>query len=294
MQFQKISLQNPPWGMGSIASSMPISGTLIQFLPTMSWLRLSYAWYKHSQFEHGCDLDLRHMTLKPLNSTSSCCGGHLCLVLRFNNQSSFANYNLATNFQQQKLPVTLAYDICNTSTCHGGHSFEEIDGYECLKNRYGGLWPWPYRLGFVQDKSSRCVNQENGYTLKQNFPINFPFYINLWPFAWTYIIHWLFSTPAQWYENRKDGVTMILPESETVDHPRKREEKTQNTDSHNTIKLEQLTQLERTINTPQYKEGVNTKHHTSLRKIKHWIRKSPLYTVCGHLHLLQHLWRGNI
>ena len=30
---------------------------------------------------------------------------------------------------------------------------------------------------------------------------------------------------------------MTLPETETVDHPRKREEKTQNTDSHNTIKL---------------------------------------------------------
>ena len=45
---------------------------------------------------------------------------------------------------------------------------------------------------------------------------------------------------------------MTLPESETVDHPRKREEKTQNTDSHNTIKLEQSTQLERTITTPQY------------------------------------------
>ena len=34
---------------------------------------------------------------------------------------------------------------------------------------------------------------------------------------------------------------MTLPESETVDHPRKREEKTQNTDIHNTIKLEQPT-----------------------------------------------------
>ena len=30
---------------------------------------------------------------------------------------------------------------------------------------------------------------------------------------------------------------MTLPEAETVDHPRKREEKTQNTGSHNTIKL---------------------------------------------------------
>ena len=46
---------------------------------------------------------------------------------------------------------------------------------------------------------------------------------------------------------------MNLPESETVDHPRKREEKTQNADSHmyNTIKLEQPTQLGRTITTPQ-------------------------------------------
>ena len=45
---------------------------------------------------------------------------------------------------------------------------------------------------------------------------------------------------------------MALPESETVDHSRRREEKTQNTDSINTIKLEQPTQLERTIITPQY------------------------------------------
>ena len=30
---------------------------------------------------------------------------------------------------------------------------------------------------------------------------------------------------------------MTLPESETVDHPRKREGKTQNTDNHSTIKL---------------------------------------------------------
>ena len=51
---------------------------------------------------------------------------------------------------------------------------------------------------------------------------------------------------------RKEGVTMTLPESETVDHPRKGEEKTQNTDSHNTIKLEQPTQQEKTITTPQY------------------------------------------
>ena len=36
---------------------------------------------------------------------------------------------------------------------------------------------------------------------------------------------------------------MTLPESETVDHPWKREEKIQNTDSHSTFKLEQPTQL---------------------------------------------------
>ena len=51
--------------------------------------------------------------------------------------------------------------------------------------------------------------------------------------------------------NRKEGVTMTLQESKTVDHPQKREEKTQNTDSHNKTKLEQPTQLERTITTPQ-------------------------------------------
>ena len=44
---------------------------------------------------------------------------------------------------------------------------------------------------------------------------------------------------------------MTLQESKTVDHPQKREEKTQNTDSHNKTKLEQPTQLERTITTPQ-------------------------------------------
>ena len=31
---------------------------------------------------------------------------------------------------------------------------------------------------------------------------------------------------------------MTLPASEIADHPRKREEKTQNADSHNTIRLE--------------------------------------------------------
>ena len=49
------------------------------------------------------------------------------------------------------------------------------------------------------------------------------------------------------------------PESETVDHPRKREEKTQNTDSHTTIKQEQPTELERTRTTPQ-KLHVRTQH----------------------------------
>ena len=66
---------------------------------------------------------------------------------------------------------------------------------------------------------------------------------------------------------------MTLPESETVDHSRKRVEKTQNTDKHNTIKLEQPTQLERTIAIPQYHKGLNVKPHTSLRKLKQWIRK---------------------
>ena len=85
---------------------------------------------------------------------------------------------------------------------------------------------------------------------------------------------------------------MTLPESEIVDHPPKREEKTQNTDSHNTIKL--------SSNQLNYKGQFN---HTSIQLRTHHktpykseenqamgIRKSPLYTVCGHLHLLQHLW----
>ena len=48
---------------------------------------------------------------------------------------------------------------------------------------------------------------------------------------------------------------MTLPESETVDHHRKREEKTQNTDNHNTIKLKQPTQLKRTITTSKTVKG---------------------------------------
>ena len=66
---------------------------------------------------------------------------------------------------------------------------------------------------------------------------------------------------------------MTLTESETVDHPQKREEKTQNADSHNMIKLEQPNLLESTITTPQNNQGLNRKHHTSRRKIKQWIRK---------------------
>ena len=46
---------------------------------------------------------------------------------------------------------------------------------------------------------------------------------------------------------------MALTESETVDHPQKREEKTQNADSHNMIKLQQPNLLESTITTPQPK-----------------------------------------
>ena len=65
-----------------------------------------------------------------------------------------------------------------------------------------------------------------------------------------YIVHWLCYTPAQYYGNRR-GVTMTLLESETVDHPWKSEEKTQNTESHNTIKLEQPNQVESTSTTSQ-------------------------------------------
>ena len=52
------SLQNSPLGEW-FSRSRPISCTLIQFLLTMSWLRISYVWHIHSQFEHGCDLDFR-------------------------------------------------------------------------------------------------------------------------------------------------------------------------------------------------------------------------------------------
>ena len=44
---------------------------------------------------------------------------------------------------------------------------------------------------------------------------------------------------------------MTLPELETIDHPRKPKEMTQNADSHNTIKLEQPNQLKCTITTPK-------------------------------------------
>ena len=46
---------------------------------------VSYAWFIHSQCEHGCGLDFRHITLDLLCSTLSCYGGHLCYVVRFNN-----------------------------------------------------------------------------------------------------------------------------------------------------------------------------------------------------------------
>ena len=85
---------------------------------------------------------------------------------------------------------------------------------------------------------------------------------------------------------------MTLPESETVSHPRKREEKPQTTDSHNTINL--------SINQLNYKGQFNhttiqlrTQHKTPHKSVENQamdIRKSSLYTVCGHLHLLQHLW----
>ena len=66
-----------PWGKGPIASSMPIIDTLIQFLPTMFRLQISYAWYIHSQCEHGCDLNFRQITLDLLCSTLSIFGRYL-------------------------------------------------------------------------------------------------------------------------------------------------------------------------------------------------------------------------
>ena len=91
---------------------------------------------------------------------------------------------------------------------------------------------------------------------------------------------------------------MTLPESETVDHPQKREEKTQNADSHNTIKLEQPNKLESTITTPkQFMSQRKTPHKSEENEAidkEVWSELSPLYTVYGHLHLLKHLWRGYI
>ena len=59
---------------------------------------------------------------------------------------------------------------------------------------------------------------------------------------------------------------MTLPESETVDHHRKREKKTLNTDNHNTIKLKQPTQLERAITIP--KKQLRAQHKTPHRSKK--------------------------
>ena len=82
---------------------------------------------------------------------------------------------------------------------------------------------------------------------------------------------------------------MTLPESETFDHHRNSEEKTQNTDSHNTIKL--------SSNQLNYKGQFNhatiqlrTQHKTPHKSEKNQamdIRKSPLNTVGGHLHLVR-------
>ena len=89
-------------------------------------------------------------------------------------------------------------------------------------------------------------------TLKQNFPINFPFILacdldlDLYILSTGYVVHLHSDMEIE------RNVTMPFPESETVNHPQKREEKTQSTDSNRTIKLEEPTQLERTITTPQY------------------------------------------
>ena len=56
---------------------------------------------------------------------------------------------------------------------------------------------------------------------------------------------------------------MTLPESETVDHPRKRGEKIQKADSHNTIKLYRTTKSARKYNnhtTKQLKSQHKTPH----------------------------------
>ena len=63
--------------------------------------------------------------------------------------------------------------------------------------------------------------------LKQNFLINFPFDISFLPCPWTYIYYplvILHTCTVIW--KSKGGCDHDLPESETVDHPSKREEKT--------------------------------------------------------------------
>ena len=83
---------------------------------------------------------------------------------------------------------------------------------------------------------------------------------------------------------------MTLPESETIDCPWKREEK-QNTDSHDTNKLEQPTQLDKTITTPQ---KIRTQHKTPQKSEENQAMYKEVwsdrvqYTVCSHLYLIQH------
>ena len=84
---------------------------------------------------------------------------------------------------------------------------------------------------------------------------------------------------------------MTLPELETVYHPRKRKEKTQSTDSHNTIKLSsnQLNYKGQFKHTTIQLKNLHKTLHKSEENQATDIRNSSLYTVCGHLHLLQHL-----
>ena len=78
----------------------------------MSWLRISYAWYKHSRFEHGCDLDLRKITLDLVFVMVDICAEYSDLII---------GRCSGNEFSTAKWPVTSALDICDTLSCHGGN-----------------------------------------------------------------------------------------------------------------------------------------------------------------------------
>ena len=154
----------------------------------MSWLRISYAWYMHYQFEHDCDLDFRHITLDLLYSTLSFYGGHLAKCLDSIIGRRLCKLCSVYKFSTAKWHVTLALDIlvCVTSPCYGGHFIPS----DMIKGRW--LWmfkellSWPLTLTiqirvctrqitcYVGHMCLWCDNQEKVRALKTKFSNKFP------------------------------------------------------------------------------------------------------------------------